>query len=167
MTYQLTWFLAFLTFQSHSGPLLHLIMLIMHRFWPFLAFKNAFLWLLNDPSRPGTVAKSLKTFSTIIICNIKSIQQPYAQYTSFWHLGSCKNTFSWLLNDPSWPGSVAERWKTFSTITICNIKSIQQTKLLKLAKNLYFGSLDHSKMYFCDFWMIQDQRYQGQIVQTI
>ena len=102
MTYQLPWFLAFLTFQSHSGPLLHLIMLIMHRFWPFLAFKNAFLWLLNDPS-------------------------------------------------PS--NNLAESWKTFSIITICNIKSIQETKLQKMAKNLYFGSLDHSKMRFCDFRM--------------
>ena len=49
--------------------------------------------------------------------------------------------------------------KTFSTITICNIKSIQQTKLQKMAKNLFFGSLDHSKMHFSDFWMIQhDQK---------
>ena len=102
MTYRLPWFLAFLTFQSHSTPLLHLIMLIMQRFWPFLAFKNAFLWLLNDPS-------------------------------------------------PS--NNLAESWKTFSIITICNIKSIQQTKLQKMAKNLYFGSLDHSKMRFCDFRM--------------
>ena len=31
-----------------------------------------------------------------------------------------------------------------------NIKSIQQTKLQKMAKNLFFGLLDHSKMHFCD-----------------
>ena len=72
----------------------------------------------------------------------------------FWLFGSFKNAFLWSLNDPSWPGDVAESWKTFSTITICNIKSTQQTKLQKMTKNLFFGSLDHSKMHFFDFWMI-------------
>ena len=72
----------------------------------------------------------------------------------FWLFGSFKNAFLWLLNDPSPPGNLAESWKTFSTITICNIKSIQETKLQKMAKNLFFGSLDHSKMHFCDLWMI-------------
>ena len=74
--------------------------------------------------------------------------------TSFWAFGSFKNAFLWSLNDPSWPGNIAESWKTFSSITICNIKSIQQTKLKKMAKNLFFGSLDHSKMHFSDFWTI-------------
>ena len=72
----------------------------------------------------------------------------------FWLFGSFKNAFLWHLNDPSWPGNVAECWKAFSTITICNIELIQQTKLQKMAKNLFFGSLDHSKMHFCDLWMI-------------
>ena len=40
--------------------------------------------------------------------------------------------------------------KHFNTITICHIKSIQQTNLQKMVKNLFFGSLDHSKMHFCD-----------------
>ena len=68
--------------------------------------------------------------------------------------GSFKNAFLWFLDDPPWPCNVARCWKTFSFITICNIKSIQQTKLLKMAKNLIFSSLDHSKMHFCDVWMI-------------
>ena len=72
----------------------------------------------------------------------------------FWPLGSFKKAFLRILNDLSWPGNLAESWKTFSTITICSIKSIQQTKIQKMAKNLIFGSLDHSKMHFCDFWMI-------------
>ena len=42
-------------------------------FWLFGSFKNAFLRLLNDPSRPSNLTESWKTFSTIIICNIKSI----------------------------------------------------------------------------------------------
>ena len=61
---------------------------------------------------------------------------------------------SWFLNDPSWHGKVATCWKTLSTITTCHIKSIKQTKLKKTAKNLFFGSLDHSKMHLRDFWMI-------------
>ena len=72
----------------------------------------------------------------------------------FWAFGSFKNAFLISLNDPSWPGNIGESWKTFSSITICNIKSIQQTKLKKMAKNLFFGLLDHSKMHFCHLWMI-------------
>ena len=34
------------------------------------------------------------------------------------------------------------------------IKAIQQTKLNIKAKNLIFGTLDHSKMLLWDFWMI-------------
>ena len=69
----------------------------------------------------------------------------------FWLFGSFKNAVFRFLNDLSRPGNLAESWQTVSTITICNIKSIQPTKLQKMAKNLYFGSLDHSKMHFCDF----------------
>ena len=80
--------------------------------------------------------------------------QENGQKPLFWPFRSFKKAFLRSLNDPSWPGNIAESWKTFSTITICNIKSIQQTKLKKTAKNLFFGSLDHSKMHFCDSWMI-------------
>ena len=72
----------------------------------------------------------------------------------FWLSGSFKNAILCFLNDPSWPGNVAENWNAFSTITICNIKSIQQTKLQNMAKNLFFGSLDHSNMHFSHLWMI-------------
>ena len=72
----------------------------------------------------------------------------------FWLFGSSKSAFLWSLNDHSWPGNVVKCWKTFIAITLCNIKSIQQTKLKKMAKNLFCGSLDHSKLPFCDLWMI-------------
>ena len=72
----------------------------------------------------------------------------------FWPFGSFKNVFLWSLNEPSWPGNVVKSWTSFSTIKICNIRSIQQTRLQKITKNLFFGSLDHSKMRFCDIWMI-------------
>ena len=72
----------------------------------------------------------------------------------FWLFEQFKNVFLWFLNDPPWPGNVAKNWKPFSPFTISSIKSIQQTKQQKIAKNLFFGSLDHSKMHFRDFWMI-------------
>ena len=50
---------------------------------------------------------------------------------------------------------------------ICNIKSFRPTKLDKMAKNHFLGSLDHSKMRFCDFWMIQYERYHYWIVKDI
>ena len=80
--------------------------------------------------------------------------QENGQTPHFWPFGSFKNGYLRSLNDPSWFGDVAECLKTFSTITLCNIKSIQQTKLQKRAKILFFGSLDHSKIHFCDPWMI-------------
>ena len=92
----------------------------------------------------------------------ENVQKPL-----FWHFGSFKNAFLRFLNDPSWPGNVAKRWKTFTTIIICNIKSIQQTKHQNMAKNLYYGSLNHSKMHFCDFWMIQHERYHSQMLRNI
>ena len=72
----------------------------------------------------------------------------------FCHFGSSKNAFLGLLNDPSRTGSVAEWKKSYSPIIICNIRSIQQTKLKIMAKNLILGTLDHSKMLFWAFWMI-------------
>ena len=53
----------------------------------------------------------------------------------FWLFGSFKNALFWFLNDPAWLGNVAKWLKTFSTITICNIKSSWCTKLKKTAKN--------------------------------
>ena len=53
------------------------------------------------------------------------------------------------------------------SIKICNIKSIQFINLIKMAQNLVFDYLDHSKRHFCDFQVIQHGRYNGQIMQTI
>ena len=35
-----------------------------------------------------------------------------------------------------------------------------------MAKNLLFGTLDHSKMHLRDFWMIQHVPYHGRIVKN-
>ena len=72
------------------------------------------------------------------------------QKPHFLFFGSIKNAFFRHLNDPSRSGNFVECWKTFSTITLCNIKYIQQTKVRKMVKNLFSGSLDHSKMHFCN-----------------
>ena len=44
-------------------------------FGHFGSFKNAFLGLLNDPSRQGDDAKCWNTFSSVTICNIKQGQE--------------------------------------------------------------------------------------------
>ena len=51
--------------------------------------------------------------------------------------------------------NIIKSWRPFSTIKICNMKSIKWTNLHKMAKNLIFGSLDHSKTHFEGFWMTQ------------
>ena len=76
------------------------------------------------------------------------------QKPSLCRFGSFKNAILSVLNDPSQPGNCAKCWKPFSSITICSIKSIPQTKILDMAKNLFFGNLDHSKMDFYDFWIV-------------
>ena len=194
-------------------------------FWLFGSFKNEFLWHLNDPSWSGNVVECWKTFSTITLCNIKSIQQTKVQKMAknlfFGSLDHSKMNFCdiWMIfhdlvmlsnagehlvlshyaisspsNRPNsrkrqktlifgffcinyanyayfinyaWPLTMVKCWKTFCTIIIRNIKSYWGPKLKKMAKNLIFGSSDHSKRHFCDFWMIQHTRYHGQIVKTI
>ena len=101
-----------------------------------------------DVTKLDSMSKPCTLFINIKICNMQPIQW------LFWLFGSFKNGFSWILNDPAWPGTLATCCKTLSTITICNTKSIQQAKLLKMAKNLIFGLLDYSKMHFCYVWMI-------------
>ena len=70
------------------------------------------------------------------------------QKPQFWLFRSFQNAFLWFLNDPLRPGNIAECWRTFSSIKICNMKSIGRTKVKKMAKNLIFGYLDHSKIRF-------------------
>ena len=127
-------------------------------FWLFGSFRNAFFLIFEWSFMIWWGCRMLKYIR--YYNNRKQQVNPTAQNPEnvekplLWRFGSFKNAFQWFLNDPSWPGKVVKSWKTFSTITICNIKSIQQTKVQKTAKNLFFDSLDHSKMHFCDIWMI-------------
>ena len=80
------------------------------------------------------------------------------------HQSSSINFFSFFLciNDANYAYLITHAWavttpkncEPFCTIIICNIKSIQKTTLQKMTKNLFFGSLDHSQMQCCAFWMI-------------
>ena len=88
--------------------------------------------------------RMLKTFSTITICNIKSIQQTklriMAKNLFFWHFGSFKNAFFVTFEWSNMCHIVEKLLRTFSIIKICNIKLIQWTKLEKTANNW----MDHS-----------------------
>ena len=86
--------------------------------------------------------------------NPKDLSPENGQKPPFWHFGSFKNAFLTLLNNPSWAIKAPKRWNSFSSIIISNIKSIQQTKVQKMGKNLIFGPLVHSKMHICGIWMI-------------
>ena len=111
------------------------------------------------------------SFLSITISNISHMETAKVRRMTkklhFWLSESFKNAFLQCLNDPSCTGNSAGCYKTLSAITICIIKSIQETKLQIMAKILLFGTLDHSKMQFCDFWMIQHVPYCSQIVNTI
>ena len=63
--------------------------------------------------------------------------------------------------------TMAKSCRQFSYIIICIIKSIRCTEVKKMAKNIVFGYLDHSKRYFCDFWMIQHRLYYTPHVEII
>ena len=81
----------------------------------------------------------------------RKLKPSKGQFCYFLPLWSFKNAFLWLLNEPSWPGYIAKCCKSLRTNTIYNANSIQQTKPKKTAKNLLFGTLDHSKMHFLTF----------------
>ena len=136
-------------------------------FGPFGSFKNAFLCLLNDPPWPGSVADCWKTFSSIKICNIKSIQQPNLQKMAknllFGTLDHSKihfPDFSMILHDLAVLPIVGKHL-VLSKYAISSRSNRPNSR--KWPKT----SLDHSKMHFSDFWMIQHERYDCQIVKTI
>ena len=54
-----------------------------------------------------------------------------------------------------------------TSIKLYNIKSMWCTKFEKMAKNVISSYLDRSKVDFSDFWMIEHELYDGQIVHTI
>ena len=119
-----------------------------HDFLTSNQFQLVHFGILISQKLIDTMTKPCTLFINIKICNMQPIQW------LFWLFWSFKNGFLWILNDPAWPGTLATCSKTLSTITICNTKSIQQAKHLKMAENLIFGSMDHSKMHFRGAWMI-------------
>ena len=99
--------------------------------------KNFFLalWIIQKcisvifewSSWPDYVALCWKTFSTITMCNIKSIQHTKLKKMAKNIFGSFKNEFFCFLNDPAWAISWPNLLTPLSIVKICNIKSIQQT----------------------------------------
>ena len=104
-------------------------------FWLLGSFKNAFSWFLNDSEWPGNLKlKNIKYYRNMQYQVDPKDQTPENdQNTPFWLFGPFKNAFSWFLNDLSRSGNLAESCETLSTITVCNIKSIKQTTLQKMA----------------------------------
>ena len=76
---------------------------------------------------------------------------PKTSFLALWIIQKCIFLiFEWS----SMSHIMAKLLRPFSIVKICNIKLIRWTKLKKMAKNLFFGLLDHSKMDICDLWMI-------------
>ena len=92
---------------------------------------------------PKRNARQSSRVETIQQTKLENGQKPI-----FCLFGSFKNTFAWILNDPSRPANLAQTWKTLSTITTCNIKSIQDTKVQEMAGNLFLA-----------LWIIQKCRF--------
>ena len=76
---------------------------------------------------------------------------PKTSFLALWIIQKCIFLiFEWSrISD-----TMAKSFRPFSLIKICNIKLTRWTKLEKMAKNLLFGTLDHSKIHFPDFSMI-------------
>ena len=140
------------------------------QFWLFGSFKNAFFWFLNDQA---WVIWWPNDAHRLVLSKYAISSQSDAPNSGKWP----KNSFLaiWITQKgifgifewSSMADTMAKLCKPFSSIEICNIKSIRCTKFKKMAKNLIFGYLDHSKRHFCDFWMIHHGWYDDQIVQTI
>ena len=114
-------------FSINSIRLLRLLGLLRHLWLIWL------LCLLDSITRPSKPTKHDK--------------QPKTSFLVYWII---QNAFLWFLNDASWPGNVAKWLKTLSTIKICNIESILQIQFQKMIKSLFYGTLDNSKLHFCD-----------------
>ena len=116
------------------------------------------------------MAKSCRPFSSIKICNIESIRcselEILAKNLVFDYLDHSKRHF--LIFEWSSMGCMeAKSCTPFSSIKICNIKLFWCTKFKKRAKNLIYGYSDHPKRHFSDFWIIQHDYYNCQIVNTM
>ena len=123
-------------------------------FWLFRSFKHGFLRFLNDPAWvigwpnhvdhlvPSKYAISSRTDAS------NSRKRPKTLFLAIWIIQKgISVVFEWS----SMGHTMANSCTPFSSIEICNIKSTRCTKLKKMAKNLVFGYLDHSKRHFVIF----------------
>ena len=139
-------------------------------FWLFGSFKKAFLWFLNDPAMgiwEATCQDRLAKWKYATSSRSDERNSRKWLKTLFWLFGSFKMAFFVGFEWSSMGDTMANSYTRLISIKICNIKSMQCTKLKKMAKNLVFGYLDHSKRHFFEFWMIQHGWYDGQLIHII
>ena len=134
------------------------------------------LWIIQNGifewfSISHMMTEQCTLFSSIRICNIKSIWyiklKKMAKKLIFGHLDHSKKGISMIFEWSSMSHNTAKSCTLFSSIRICNIKSIWCIKLKKTSKNRVFGYLDHSKRHFSGFWMVQPDLYDVQSVDTV
>ena len=134
------------------------------------------LWIIQNGifewfSISHMMTEQCTLFSSIRICNIKSIWyiklKKMAKKLIFGHLDHSKKGISMIFEWSSMSHNTAKSCTLFSSIRICNIKSIWCIKLKKTSKNRVFGYLDHSKRHFSGFWMVQPDLNDVQIVDTV
>ena len=134
-----------------------------HRFWLFGSFKKVLLrflidplWLIQWPNRADHLVLLYYAISSQSDTP-KSRKQPETSFLAIWiiHKGIFLIFECSIMTD-----TMAKWYWPFSSIIICNIKSIRCTEVKKMAKNIVFGYLDHSKRHFSDFWMIHYDWYK-------
>ena len=64
--------------------------------------------------------------------------RPKSRKPCFWHFGSFKNAFFWLLNDPKWAILWLKCKHHLVATRICHIRQIEVTKVNKMTWNLVF-----------------------------
>ena len=130
-------------------------------FWLFGSLKKAFLGFLNDPGRliwwPND-AHHLVLSKYAISSQSDARNSRKWPKTSFLAIWIIQKGIFVIFEWSPMGDTMANSCTPFSSIKICNIKSVRCTKLKKMAENLIFDYLDHSKRHFCDFHMIQHGR---------
>ena len=100
-----------------------------------------------------TSTKCSETFRTTIICNIESIWATEVEKKANVHMCTfyaCTIYAHYACPfNCAWPVTTARCWEIFRTIIICDIESIQATKVKKMTKNIYFCSFLHNLCTLC------------------
>ena len=139
-------------------------------FWLLGSFKKAFLWFFNNPAwaiwQPNCQNHLVLSKYAMLSWSDAPNSRKWPK-TSFLAIWISQNGIFVVFEWSSMGDRMANSCTPFSSIKICNTKSIWCTKLKKKAKNLIFGYLDHSKRHFCGFWMILHGWHDDRLMYTI